>query len=363
MRKKAMGIFLAALMVGLTGCGNGNASATTQAAAGTTGGSDTQAETTQAGGGASSDEVITLRFGDTANDENCDAIGNKYFADLVAERTNGRVKVEYYNNGSLGSDKMLAQSVIEGTLDMGKCSCGNFSDFSHATDFTDMPGLFDSLSHVRKVWQSDIRDDIVKQIKDELGVTVVMFDVDGGEPRLIGVSGKEVRVPSDMSGVKIRTTGSQIEIALFKEWGANAITVEFSEMYSALQQNLVSAFYLQSAYIVNNRFEETIDYAVPVNQSWVTSVKILSKDAEERLGEELYNIVLECGKEAEEYKDGLWEDAMVGYYKQIEDAGVKVLELTAEEKAQWDQASANIWDQFVGTTVSQELLDKIQALK
>lgn len=355
MRKKAMGIFLAALMVGLTGCGSGDASATAPAAGG-------QAETAQAGG-VSTDEVITLRFGDTANDDNCDAIGNKYFADLVEERTGGRVKVEYYNNGSLGSDKMLAQSVIEGTLDMGKCSCGNFSDFSHATDFTDLPGLFTSLDHVRKVWQSDIRDEVTDQIKEELGVTVVMFDVDGGEPRLIGVSGEEVRVPADMNGVKTRTTGSPIEIALFKQWGANSITVEFSEMYSALQQNLVSAFYLQSAYIVNNRFEETIDYAVPVNQSWVTSVKILSKDAEERLGEELYHIVLECGKEAEEYKDGLWEEAMTGYYKQIQDAGVKIVELTDEEIAQWDQASMEIWGQFVGTTVSQELLDQVQALK
>ena len=190
MRKKAMGIFLAALMVGLTGCGNGNASATTQAA-GTTGGGDKQAEATQAGGGASSEEVITLRFGDTANDENCDAIGNKYFADLVAERTNGRVKVEYYNNGSLGSDKMLAQSVIEGTLDMGKCSCGNFSDFSHATDFTDMPGLFDSLSHVRKVWQSDIRDDIVKQIKDEDVYKRQEYDPDGGSEAR-GLSGNRI---------------------------------------------------------------------------------------------------------------------------------------------------------------------------
>lgn len=309
------------------------------------------------------DDAIILRFADTASTGDPDAAGNLYFAELVEERTGGRVKVEYYNNGQLGSDKVITQATIVGTLDMAKCSAGNFTEYSDALLFTELPGLFEDFDHVRRMWQSDIRDQVTDQIKQELGLTVIMYDIDGGEPRGIGSARKEIRVPKDTKGMRIRTTGSAVEVALFRAWDASAISMEYSELYTGMQQNLADGFYLQSHFAVISKFEEAITCFTPVEQSWVTSVKVLGKDAEKKLGPELYQIVIDCGREAELYKDELWKEAEMKAYQAMRDAGVTIVELSREEKTQWDEASQEIWGSFVGEEIPQELIDRINELR
>lgn len=170
--------------------------------------------------GCSSDDTIVLRFADTSVDGEPDAEGNKYFAQLVEERTDGRVRVEYYNNGMLGADKIITQAAIVGTLDMAKCSAGNFTEYSDVLNFTELPGIFQDVAHARRVFQNEeIRTELTEAIREDTGLTVIMYDIDSGAPRVVGTTSKEVRVPEDMKGLSFRTTGSPLENALYALWG------------------------------------------------------------------------------------------------------------------------------------------------
>lgn len=313
--------------------------------------------------GCSTDDTIVLRFADTANDGEPDAVGNEYFAQLVEERTNGRVRVEYYNASMLGADKIITQACIVGTLDMAKCSSGNFTEYSDALEFTELPGIFTSVGHARRVFYDEqIREQVSQAIYDDTTLTVVMYDLDSGAPRVIGTTSKEVRVPSDMQGVKVRTTGSPLENALYEAWGANAVTVDFSELYTALQQNLIDSIYLQANWINSSMLQENLSYITPTDESYVVSVKVMSQDAVEKLGPELLEIVLECGKEAEAYKDELWDAHNQAVYEAIGQS-TEILELTEEEQQAWDDAAQVLWDEYVGTSISQELVDQVAALE
>ena len=313
--------------------------------------------------GCGANDTIVLRFADTANDGEPDAEGNRYFAQLVEERTNGRVRVEYYNSGMLGADKIITQACIVGTLDMAKCSSGNFTEYSDALEFTELPGLFDGVDHARRVfYDEEIRAEVSEAVYEDTTLTVVMYDLDSGAPRVIGSTSKEVRVPEDMKGMKVRTTGSPLENALYEAWGANAVTVDFSELYTALQQNLIDSIYLQANWINSSKLQENLSYITPTVENYVVSVKVMSQDAVEKLGPELLDIVLECGKEAEAYKDQLWDAHNEKVYESLRESS-EIVEITEEEQAAWDEASQVLWDKFVGTSVSQDLVDRIEALK
>ena len=303
--------------------------------------------------GCSSDDTIVLRFADTSVDGEPDAEGNKYFAQLVEERTDGRVRVEYYNNGMLGADKIITQAAIVGTLDMAKCSAGNFTEYSDVLNFTELPGIFQD---------EEIRTEITEAIREDTGLTVIMYDIDSGAPRVVGTTSKEVRVPEDMSGLSFRTTGSPLENALYAHLGVNAVTVDFSELYTALQQNLINGIYLQASWIDSSKLQENLDYVTPTDLTYAISVKAMSADAVEKLGPELLEIVMECGEEAEAYKDGLWDAWNEEVYARIAESS-EIVELTEEERALWWESTEVLWDEFVGISIPQDLVDRIAALE
>lgn len=311
---------------------------------------------------------IVLRYADTATPGTPDYEGGVLFCKLVEERTNGNVKIEYYHSGQLGSDKAITEAAISGTVDIAKCSGGNFSDFSKALYFTDLPGLFKSHAHLVRVWLSPIRDEIFNQIKNDTGLHVLMFDIDAGAPRALGNKKKAVYIPDDAKGLKIRTTGSPVEIALFESWGVQAIPIAWDELYGAIQQGVVDGHYNQAehTYYVK-KFHELIKYFTITNQSWVSSVKAMGPTGVKKLGgvdSEYYNIVMKTAQEVELYKNILCSSVNAAATKGIEEAGVEVIRPNEEQMELWKQKSQSIWEDLVGPDkdISFDLVERIQAL-
>ena len=110
------------------------------------------------------------------------------------------------------------------------------------------------MEECRKVLESDVRDGIVQELLNDIGCYPLMLDIDGGEPRCV-CANVPVYVPSDLAGTKLRTTGSEIEMALFDSWKAGSTPVAFSELYSAMQQKMIDGYYLQPAYVCTSKLE------------------------------------------------------------------------------------------------------------
>lgn len=371
MKKIFLNTLLAAgVMMGVMGCSNQQTADTTAAETKNVSSAETAAPEKKeeaADKAADTKDVIVLRFGDTCTDESGDGQGNLKFIELVEERTGGRVKIEYYPASQLGSDKALTQACMDGTLDIAKCSAGNMSEFTDAMLFFDLPGLFHSAEHMRAVCNSEIMDEVNKQMYDSIGLYALMINIDSGEPRGIAGYGSTVRVPADIAGKKLRSTGSSVEMALFEEWGASSISLPFDEVYNGLNTHIIDATYNQANIIDINSMIEVTNYFTPINQSWVAGAKLIGKSAIENLGgldSELFQIIKECAVETDTFKDEnniIYTEAS---YKKMKEKGIDVVELTEEEQAQWDAASEKVRAQLVGDGkgISQELVDSIIAI-
>jgi tripartite ATP-independent transporter DctP family solute receptor len=311
-----------------------------------------------------SEKPIVLRFADTAGPGMTPYEGNLYFADLVKKRTGGKVVVEYYHSSQLGSDKVITKATVGGSLDMAHSSAGNFSEFSKALFFAELPGIFKNLKHLQDVINSPIRAKISEQIEKETGLTVVMFNGDSGWPRELFNNKRPVRVPDDAKGLKMRTTGSPVEVALFKSWGTSAIPIAWSECYTALQQGVVDGHYVPPMYAVLSKLHEVSAYITFISQSWNLAIEFLGPSAVKKLGPENLKIVLEAGREAEAYKYELCKDANEKAFKEMEKVGCKLIRITEKERKPWFEKSKSIWPNFIGSSkpVSEDLVKEIQAL-
>lgn len=346
------------MAISLAACGGGGTTDTTEnSGGGENGNGDTVAE----------GEVIKLRYADTCNDTNPDGWGNEKFIELVAERTGGRVEIEYFDRDSLGSDKEITQSCLDGTLDMCKCSAGNMSEFSDGLAIFDLPGLFQDYDHARAVVEDpEMRQYFIDQVYEDTGLYTMIFEFD--EPRGLGTTGEEIRTPQEAAGLKLRTTGSEIEMSLFEHWGVSSIAQAMTEVYTSLQNGVIDGCYNQCYVLNQNSCSEVLDNWMQVYQSWCLSAKFIGPAAIEKLGgldSELFQIVVDCAREAEEWQAEQWVDYVEETHKEMaEEFGVNVVELTDEELEPWFEESYAIWDQYVGEgkQFSQDLIDKIQAL-
>ena len=361
-----------AVAASLCACGGGkqSAPATQQAAS-------TEAKTEAPASGAATEaavqtdgDVIVLKYATAEVPGTPENDANLNFIKTIEEKSNGKIKVEYYHSSQLGNDKQVVVAALGGSLDIVKSSAGNLMDYSDALAFADLPGLFKSQKHLRAVFQNEaIRQEISDAIYSDIGMAPVNFDVDGGAARALFYNRKGgiAKVPSDMKGVKLRTTGSEIEMALFSQWGASSVPMNFNELYLALQQGTVDGLYGHPIGTYGNKLCEVTKYCTVIDMSYIASVQLMSQSCIEKLGgegSELYQIVMDAGKELELYKDKLIEEKLGTIMAQIQTDGVEVYVPDDQEIEQWRATGQAVWDDYVGDgkMVPQKIVDEVVAV-
>lgn len=316
------------------------------------------------------DEVIVLKYAAAEVPGTPENDANLNFIKTIEDRSGGKIKVEYYHSSQLGNDKQVVVAALGGSLDIVKSSAGNLMDYSDGLAFADLPGLFKSQKHLRAVFQNEeIRKAISDDIYEDIGMVPVNFDVDGGAARALFYNrkGGVAKVPGDMKGVKLRTTGSEIEMALFSQWGASSVPMNFNELYLALQQGTVDGMYGHPIGTYGNKLCEVTKYCTVIDMSYIASVQLMSKECIEKLGgegSELYNIVMEAGKELEIHKDQLIEAQLETIMDRIQADGVEVYTPVSQELEEWRSTGQAIWDDYVGEgkMVSQKIVDEVLAV-
>lgn len=327
---------------------------------------ETKTEETTASVEVAPDDQIVLKYAAAEVPGTPEYEANENFVKTVEEKSGGRIKIEHYHSSQLGNDKQVVMQALGGTLDIVKSSAGNLMDFSDALAFTDLPGLFKNQKHIRGVFQDQqIRDWVSEKVKNDIGLIPLNFDIDGGAARALFYNRANgvAKVPEDMKGLKLRTTGSEIEMALFEQWGAASVPMNFNELYLALQQGTVDGLYGHPIGTYGNKLCEVTNCCTIVDMSYIASVQLMSQACIDKLGgegSELYNIVVEAGKELELYKDELLNKKLETILEEIEETGTEIYVPDEEEMELWRATGQAIWDSYIGDgkAVPQEIVDK-----
>jgi TRAP-type C4-dicarboxylate transport system substrate-binding protein len=294
---------------------------------------------------------IVLKFGDETTPQNPIYKANVKFVELVNERTKGRVEIQYFGSGQIGKGRALNEACFTGGIDMALSSDGNLAEYTHAYDFQGLPYLFGGMADEEKFWHTDnlLKREVIKQFERDLKSKPLMFFYSGGAPRHLLHSGKKViRVPQDLRGMKIRTTGAETEVAVLKSWGAGPTPVDWGEVYLALQQGTVDGTYNQDFWSYLNKFHEVCKGVTELNANWVISTTFISHKAWKKLSKEDQQIFLDAAKEANMYGNQLNKEVHQWGKKKMIEAGVKYYTPTPEEELLWKNAAMETWDRFVG---------------
>ncbi len=304
--KKMLSTLLAlAMALSLAGCGGSNQ----PAGSGTPGASSTPAAPGSSAQGGALDGVdpITLSIGHTGAEDSWNQSMCLAVKDKLDELSGGKITVNVYPNGTLGSDSEMVISVINGDLSM---QCTNTSSVVNTVPdcgVADIPFLFNSVEDVRAALSDETFNRMLGESFNAADLNLLMIADQGF--RCI-TSSKNITSFEDLSGLQIRVMDNANHIAFFTDATLAPTPLSFSELYLALQQGLLQAQENPYRTTVASKFYEVQKYLTNSNHVPQCNVIFMGKSTFDSLPAPYQEIVSKAFDELLPTAQELADDSM-----------------------------------------------------
>ena len=250
--------------------------------------------------GAAVAQEVTLRAGIMVSKDYPFTKGAQYFADKVKERTGGRVKVDVYPDGVLGSEIEMFEQVRKGALDLVVTSPGNLAPFFKEMDLLDLPFLFKDHAHRDAVANGPVGKRYAEELEKKGDVVVLGYF--GGSVRNMICRSKVVASIGDIQGIKMRVWQSSVVIDTWKALGTVPSVVAYAEVYNALQTGVVECAENESLTFTTAKWAEASKTVALTQHSITIRPFLLSAKSLAKLSRADQETVRAVGREAAAYE-------------------------------------------------------------
>lgn len=287
---------------------------------------------------------IIIYFSHVVAENTPKGLAAQKFAELVKQKTDGRVKVEVFPNGSLYSDGEELDALLRGDVQMIAPSFSKVTELIPEWQVLDLPFLFRNDDDVRRVFTGEIGAELLGMLEAKKIKGLALWS--NGFKQMMSTT-RPLIAPDDFRGLRFRIMPSEVIEKQFRLLGGEPVAVSFDRVYQELEQhkfdgqeNTISNIYSKGFYkfqpyitISNHGY---LGYAVMMNQSFWDS---LPKDIQQKITEAMAEATrwnLEQSKEQNERE-----------LKQLERReDVFLYRLSEEEKRKWEQKFAPLYNEF-----------------
>ncbi|MGE4284256.1 MAG: TRAP transporter substrate-binding protein [Clostridia bacterium] len=279
------------------------------------------------------------------------------FKAIVEEKTNGRYVVEVYHSNQLGDDVKATEALRAGTLEACVTSTAPLVGFTKELAIFDIPFLFPDEKTADAILDGPIGEKMSKLMPSKGLVNLAWWE--NGFRHLTN-SAKEVRVPEDLKGLKIRTMENAFHLAAWRAMGSNPTPMSWSEVFTALQQHAVDGQENPVPNFYTARIHEVNKYITTTGHIYSPFMFLFSKKIFDTIPKEDQDIIIAAAREAGLYERQLNREATDEYLSEIEKEGGTVIRLTPEQKKPFQELTASVWDQ-VADKVGKDLVEELKS--
>jgi tripartite ATP-independent transporter DctP family solute receptor len=242
---------------------------------------------------------ITLNGASQFNDDHAFTRAMAKFGELVKQYYGKPIEFVLHKNSSLGLEKQYFEYMAQGkAVDYAIVSPAHMSTFSKAAPFIDAPFLFRDLDHWNKVLDADLLKPIADEIAEKADVMLIGYG--GGGVRNIFIN-KPMGSLEDIKGLKVRVQGAPIWSRAFAATGMSPTVIAYSEVYNAIQNNVIQAGENEAAGVEAMKFYEVAPNLALTQHAITIRPLCFSGKTFKALPKDLQEIVLKAGKEAGAY--------------------------------------------------------------
>lgn len=198
-----------------------------------------------------------MSFGNTQPDGDVESMQLYACADAIKAATDGKFDVEVFTNSALGDTDDILEQAIQGAAVLTVTDPGRLADYIPEYGILQMPYIMEDYTKIDAITGTDT---VAKWEAgfDEFGVKVLTSNWYGGARQF--VCNKEINVPADLNGLKIRTMGSDLCIKSITAMGAVGTAMPQSQIYSGIEQKALDGCENQSTSTYASRLFEICSY-------------------------------------------------------------------------------------------------------
>ncbi|WGF89755.1 TRAP transporter substrate-binding protein [Marinivivus vitaminiproducens] len=303
----------------------------------------------------------TLRLGhDQVADHTYNAT-SQFFAERVAELTNGEIEIRVFPSATLGTETSMLQEVASGNLDLSISTTANASSFVPQFGILSVGYLFSGADHFRRT----VTDERFNALLDEL-----ITEQDPGFKRIATItSGARslyttslpVHSMDDISGIKMRVMASPVESTVWSDLGTLPVSIPFGDVYTAMQTGLIQAAENSPGSYVLNKHYEVAPYFSLTEHQWPMSIVAISPMTWDRLTEQQQQAIVQAGKDASAF--GV-DNAIESDNRLLDEMAAKYgVTITKVDTAPFVASLAELQDETAEDLGTEGLLARIRELK
>ncbi|PZE20601.1 TRAP transporter substrate-binding protein [Paenibacillus xerothermodurans] len=328
------------------------------------GAAKTDAPQGSAGGGAAAAKARTIKAGIGLNEDHPQGQGLKKFAEIVGEKSGGKLKVQTFFAAQLGDDLKMTDALKAGTQEITIPSTSPLTGMVKEFGMFDFPFVFDNEQEADAVLDGPLGQKLIDKLPAQ-GLIGLGYWENGF--RNLTNSKRPVATVDDFKGLKIRTLQSKVQLDAFSALGANPSPMPFSEIFTALESKTVDGQENPLATIESNKFNEVQQYLSMTNHVYTPFVFLVSKKFWDQLTPDEQKILKEAAVEAGKFQREKNREQNKKSLENLKSKGMEVNEVTPEDRAKMEAAVKPVVDKFskeLGEDLVKEMfaeVDKVRA--
>jgi len=282
--------------------------------------------------------------------------GMEFMAERLAEKSGGRMRIDLYPSGQLGTERQCLELLQIGSLAMTKVSAAVMENFAPNIQVLSLPYIFRDKEHGFKALDGEVGKKLLLQGEKYWLRGLTYFDA--GQRSFY--SKKPIRNPDDLKGMKIRVQESVTAMNLMRALGGAATPISWGELYTALQQGVVDgaennppSFYLSHHYEVCKYYSLNEHTSVP-------DILIIGAVAWSRLDAQEQQWLQEAAYEATIHQRKLWAEAEKHALEEVQKAGVEII---YPDKAPFAEKTKGLLEAYKNKPEMYQLIQEIQAVE
>lgn len=280
----------------------------------------------------------------------------EFMGRYLSERTDGRLDIKVFAGGQLGSETDTLEITSFGGIDLNRVNFAPLNSIEPMTLPFSLPFVFNSVSHMRRVVDSNVGDEVLAAMEPHNLIGLCIYD---SGARSFYNQQRPIRSPADMQGLKIRVPASDLYVAMVNALGANAVPIPFGEIYQSLAQGVIDGAENNWPTFVGERHYEVSNFLSLTQHLLTPEALVMSKASWDRLSPDDRALLREAAKASVIEMRELWD-------ARVEDAKAVVAGSSVEVNEVDTQPFANlmrpVWDQFITTPAQKSIVQRIREM-
>lgn len=283
--------------------------------------------------------------------------GMEFMADRLAEKSGGKLTLDIYPSGQLGSEQQCVELLQIGSLAITKVSAAVMESFTPKFKALGLPYVFRSKEHSFKVFDGEIGKELLLGT-EEFWIRGLCF-YDAGFRSFYTID-KPINTPDDLKGLKIRVMKSQTAMEMVRALGGSPTPISWGELYTALQSGVVDGAENNEPSLHTSHHYEVCKHYSLDEHTCVPDVLIISTKVWNTLTKEEQKWLQEAADESVPVQRKFWAESVEESLRIVQEAGVTIHH---PDKAKFAEKVSDLLDKYRQDEVLGDILKDIEAVQ